>query len=70
MSKNDPPNGEGAEAIHIVVGLPAPANGTYQYQRDGTVVHGDASGEWTLDDDGEVGDILFFLSPRRCGGEA
>ena len=31
---------------------------------DGTTVRGDASGEWTLDEDGEVDDVVFFgLSP-------
>ena len=30
---------------------------------DGTTVHGDASGEWTLDEDGEADDIVFFVSP-------
>ena len=31
--------------------------------RDGANVHGDASGEWMLDEDGEVEDIVFFVSP-------
>jgi hypothetical protein len=30
---------------------------------DGTTVDGDASGEWTLDEDGEVDEIVFFVSP-------
>ncbi len=30
---------------------------------DGAVVHGDGSGEWTLDENGEVEDIVFFMSP-------
>ena len=64
MSKNRLDD-EWAEAIHIVVGLPAPAHGSYRYEReDGAIVHGDASGEWTLDENGDVDDIVFFASPR------
>ena len=42
--------------------------GTYRYKReDGTTVHGDASGEWTLDENGDLEDIVFFASPRSMG---
>ena len=30
-------------------------------------MHGDASGEWTLDENGDVEDIVFFASPRSMG---
>ena len=44
---------------------PPAAQGTYQYEReDGTLVHGDTSGEWTLDEHGDLEDIVFFASPR------
>ena len=44
--------------------LPPSPEGTYREERvDGTTVHGDASGEWTLDKDGELDDIVFFVSP-------
>jgi hypothetical protein len=36
----------------------------FQRERDdGTVVHGYASGEWTLNEDGDLDDIAFFASP-------
>jgi hypothetical protein len=42
------------------------ARGAYERERDdGTIVHGDASGEWTLDEEGEVAGIVFFTSPLR-----
>jgi hypothetical protein len=48
-----------------------PALGGYQYEReDGAVVHGDASGEWTLDEDGAADDIVLFASPRWTGDGA
>jgi hypothetical protein len=56
------------EQIDIVHELPASARGTYQYERpDGTTVHGDASGEWRLDESGDLEDIVFFASPRSMG---
>ena len=56
------------EQIDIVVELPPSAKGTCQYEReDGTIVHGDASGEWTLDENGDVEDIVFFASPGSMG---
>ena len=55
MSKEQPTRGKTGEQIEIVYELPPSAQGTYQYEReDGTIVHGDASGEWTLDENGEV----------------
>jgi hypothetical protein len=59
---------ERIERFDIVFERPPTAQGTYHYERDdGTVVHGDASGEWTLDDHGELEDIVFFASPRWLG---
>jgi hypothetical protein len=56
------------EPIDIVYELPPSAQGTYQYEReDGTAVHGDASGEWTLGEEEDVEDIIFFASPRWLG---
>ena len=66
MREKHLPDGERTEVetIEIFVELPPSPQGTYEYeQADGTVVHGDASGEWTLDEDGEVEDIVFFMSP-------
>ena len=61
MSEQEP-----IEKIEIFFELPSSAEGTYQYEReDDTVVHGDASGEWALDENGEVEDIVFFVSPRQ-----
>ena len=58
-----PPDGE-QDRFEIVFELPPLPQGEYQYEREGgTTVHGDASGEWTLDEDGEVDDIVFFVSP-------
>ena len=57
---------EPIEKIDIFFELPPSAEGTYQYERqDASVVHGDASGEWTLDEHGDVEDIVFFASPRE-----
>ena len=40
----------------------------FEYEReDGTTVHGDASGEWTLDESGDLEDVVFFASPRSMG---
>ena len=56
------------EQIDIVYELPPSAQGTYRYERpDGTTVHGDPSGEWTIDEIGELEDIVFFASPRSMG---
>ena len=68
MSKQQPPDGERVENVEIFFELPPSPQGTYQYEReDGTVVDGDASGEWMLDQHGEVEDIVFFASPRWLG---
>ena len=56
MSEQPPPEGERVERVEIVYELQPSAQRTYEYEReDGTVVHGDASGEWALDENGEVG---------------
>jgi hypothetical protein len=53
------------QRFEIVFELPASPQGAHRYEReDGTTVHGDASGEWTLDDDGEIDDVVSFVSPR------
>jgi hypothetical protein len=63
MSKQ-PPDGEWVAEVEIVLELPPSPQGTHEYEReDGAKVHGDASGEWMLDEDGEVEDIVFFASP-------
>jgi hypothetical protein len=65
MSEQRPREDEAGEKFDIVYELPPSPKGTYQYQReDGTTVHGDASGEWMLDENGEVAGIVFFTSPR------
>jgi len=64
MSSQKTPDGKTPEVIDVVFELPPSPRGTYQRERDdGTIVHGDASGEWTLNEDGDV-DIAFFASPR------
>jgi hypothetical protein len=51
------------QTIDIVYELPPSPEGTYQCEReDGSTVHGDASGEWTFDENGDA-DIVFFVSP-------
>ena len=63
MTEHDPPDGEQGK-FEIVIELPPSPRGTYRYQReDGTAVYGDAGGEWTLDEDGELDDIVVFVSP-------
>ena len=62
MSKEQPRADRGQ--IDIVYEVPPSAEGTYRYEReDGTTVHGDTSGEWTLDENGDA-DLVFFMSPR------
>ena len=57
-----PPGGD--SQIEVVFELPPSPEGSYRHERvDGTTVHGDASGEYTLDEDGDVDDIVFFVSP-------
>ena len=68
MSKQHPPDGEQAK-FEIVFERPPSPQGNYQYESgDGTTVHGDASGEWTLDQDGELDDIVFFAAPWLAQG--
>jgi hypothetical protein len=63
MTEQHPPDGE-QERIEIVFELrPSPQGAYKREQEDGTTVHGDAGGEWTLDEDCEVDDIVFFVSP-------
>jgi hypothetical protein len=66
MSKEDRLDREQPQKIEIFFEIPPSPVGEYEYDRDdGTRVRGDASGEWTLDEDGEVEDIIFFASPIR-----
>jgi hypothetical protein len=65
MSKQHRQRGERVQRAEIIFALPPSPQGTHSYERqDGTVVHGDVSGEWTLDETGEIEDIVFFASPR------
>jgi hypothetical protein len=60
------------EKSEIVGEVPPSKHGTYQREDEhGRTVHGDASGEWTLDENGDMDDIVFFLSPgtARCWSE-
>ncbi len=67
MSTNRP-EGDRVERFEIVYELPPSQRGTYEYEReDGTTVQGDASGEWMLDENGDLEDIVFFASPRSIG---
>jgi hypothetical protein len=60
------------EKIEIITEIPRSKTGTYQRQDEhGGVIHGDASGEWTLDENGDLDDIVLFVSPgarRRWSG--
>ena len=73
MTEQPKPDGE-QDRFEIVFEVPPSSNGTYRCEReDGTTVHGDASGEWMLDEDGEIDDIVFFVSPglmRRVADRA
>jgi len=61
---SEDPGDESVQKMDIIYELPPSAEGTYSYEReDGTAVQGDASGEWMLDENGEVSDIVFFASP-------
>jgi hypothetical protein len=63
MTQQHPPEGE-QNRFEIVFELPPSPERSYRYEReDGTNVHGDASGEWTRAEGGEVDDIVFFVSP-------
>ena len=71
MTEQHTPDGE-QDRFEIGFELTASPQGTYHYEReDGVTVHGDAGGEWTLNEDGEVDDIVFFVSPAwtRCHAE-
>ena len=68
MSERQPAEGERVERVEIVYASPPSPLGTYEYERgDGTTINGDASGEWTLDENGDLEDIVFFASPRWMG---
>jgi hypothetical protein len=52
------------EKVEIIAEVPPSKAGAYQRTDEhGRDSRGDASGEWTLDENGEVDDIVFFLSP-------
>jgi hypothetical protein len=63
--------GDARDRFETVFEAPPSPHGPYRYEGEGgETVHGDASGEWTLDEHGEVDDIVFFVSPgwmRRQG---
>ena len=66
MSERQPPECERVERFEIVYDL-RPHRGRNEYKReDGTIVHGDASREWTLDESGGMR-TLCFASPRENG---
>jgi hypothetical protein len=68
MSEQHPRDDERRRRIDIVHERPRSEQGTYQYEReDGTTVRGDASGVWTLDENGEVEDTVFFASADWLG---
>ena len=53
MSERQPPECERVERFEIVIRPSALTAGRNEYKReDGTIVHGDASREWTLDESG------------------
>ena len=52
------------EKVEIIGEVTRSKPGSYERQDEhGRVVHGDASGEWTLDENGDMDDIVFFVSP-------
>ena len=54
MTEQHPPDGE-QDRFEIVFEVPPSPHGAYQYQSEnGTTVNGDAGGEWTLDENGDV----------------
>ena len=64
MSEQDASASGPVVKAEIYFELPHSSRGTYQHQLpDGGRVHGDASGEWMVDEDGELEDIVFFISP-------
>jgi hypothetical protein len=63
MTDQDSRGGD-RDRFEIVFEVPQSPHGGYRYEgEDGKTVHGDASGEWTLDADGGIDDIVFFVSP-------
>jgi hypothetical protein len=64
MTSQDRPQGTKPELIDVIFEVPPSLGGAYQREReDGTIVHGDASGEWALDGEREIDDIVYFASP-------
>jgi hypothetical protein len=52
------------EKIEIIAEVPLAKEGNYQRTDEHAGdVRGNASGEWTVDENGEVEGIVFFLSP-------
>ena len=51
---------EKVEEIEIVVEL----GRGQSVRKDGRIVHSDASGSFLRDEDGDVEDVVFFVSPR------
>jgi hypothetical protein len=65
MSEQNPSADEPVVKAEIHFEVPPSPRGNYGYERqNGTVVHGDASGEWMVDEHGDAEDIVFFASPR------
>jgi hypothetical protein len=60
------------EKIEIITdAVPSETGSYHRTDEHGRVIQGDASGEWTLDENGDVDDIVFFISPgamRRWSG--
>jgi hypothetical protein len=70
MAEQQPLDGD-QDRFEIVFELPPSPHGANHYEREGgTIVHGDAGGEWTLGEDGEIDDIVFFVSPGWMRGRA
>jgi len=68
VRREDRFSGEQPRKVEIFFEVPPSPQGTYLYERNnGTVIHGDASGEWILDENGELEDTVFFASPRSMG---
>jgi hypothetical protein len=52
-----------SEKIEIITEVPSEKGSYQRTDEHGRVVYGDASGEWTLDENGDFEDIVFLLSP-------
>ena len=64
MSEQDASASGPVVKAEIYFELPHSSRGTYQPQpADGWSVRGDASGEWMIDEDGDLEDIVLFISP-------